>query len=247
MSGARDFYRITTVDETDSTNRQVREWAARGEGEGAVLIARAQTAGRGRMGRSFYSPAGTGLYLSVLLRPGLAAADASLLTTAAAVAGCRAIEAVTAKRPAIKWVNDLLLNGKKIAGILAEGVWGAYAVLGVGVNLCTPAGGFPPELEPIAGALYGEGPVREDERSGLAARFLEEFYTLYTRLPDTAFLKEYRARCITLGSRVLVPANAPYEAVAEDIDDAGALILRLDSGETRRLLAGEVSLRCRES
>ncbi len=243
MSGRQSVYRITRVAETDSTNARVKEWAARGESEGAVLIADAQSAGRGRLGRSFYSPSGTGLYMSVLLRPRLAAEDMPLLTTAAAVAACRAIEVAAGQRPAVKWVNDVFLCGRKVCGILVEGVPEQYAVLGAGMNLCAPPDGFPADIADIAGAIFQDRAAAEAQKNGLAARFLNEFWELYRLLPDTAYLAEYRARCMTLGRRVLVPGEPACEAVAVDIDGRGALILRTDDGQTRRVAAGEISLR----
>ena len=183
LRASRGFYRVTVVDEVDSTNARVKEWAKAGEAAGAVLIARSQSVGRGRRGRSFYSPAETGLYMSVLLRPAIAPGDTALITTAAAVAACRTVAASADLQLSIKWVNDLLLGSKKIGGILAEGVPAVYAVLGIGLNLCDPAGGFPMEIAQCAGSLLGVQPCGERQREGIAAHFLEELYVLTAALP----------------------------------------------------------------
>ena len=242
LATSRHFYRVTITDEVDSTNARVREWAESGEAAGAVLIAYSQRAGRGRRGRSFYSPAGTGLYMSALLRPELAPADTALITTAAAVAACRAVAASANLRLSIKWVNDLLLDGKKVGGILAEGVPAEHVVLGIGLNLCDPAGGFPEEIAQSAGSLLGAQPCDEQQREELAALFLDEIYALVTALPDTDFMWEYRARSVVLGRTVRVLSEPPYEAVAEAIDERGALIVRLADGRRICLSAGEVSV-----
>ena len=241
LKEAAGFYTLHTADEVDSTNARVKDWAAGGAPEGAVLIAERQSAGRGRRGRSFYSPEGTGLYMSILLRPAFAAEHTPLITTAAAVAVCRAIRE-TGADARIKWVNDVLIGERKVCGILCEGVPGAYAVLGIGVNLCDPAGGFPPELAAAAGSVFGAA-CTQNERCGLAARILEAFYSIYRALPDAAFMDEYRARNLVPGKRVRVLSEPPYEARAVSILDDGALLVQTDGGETRRIGSGEVSVR----
>ena len=243
LGAARHFYRVRAVEETDSTNARLKEWAAAGEAEGAVLMAGAQSSGHGRRGHDFFSPPGTGLYMSVLLRPKLDPADTALLTPLAAVAVCRAIGASAGQTPGVKWVNDIMLNGRKVGGILAEGLPGEYVVLGIGINLCDPPEGFPPEIAGLAGSVFGQKPCAEGEKSGLAARLLEELYALYTVLPDTAFMWEYRNLSVVLNRRVYVLAERGFEALAEDIDERGALIVRKDDGERVRLCAGEVSVR----
>lgn len=148
----------------ESTNLTARQLAAGGAPAGLVVLADRQCAGRGRLGRSFFSPAGCGLYMSIVLRPTIEASQAVLLTTAAAVAVCEAVEALTGQSPQIKWVNDVFLHGKKICGILTEAAFGAendrleYAVAGIGINVHTPPDGWPPELADIVGAVLP--PVR---------------------------------------------------------------------------------------
>ena len=190
-----------------STNDLVREAAVRGEAEGLAVIADTQTAGRGRQGRTFVSPSGTGAYLSLLLRPKLPAAEAVAITGIAAVAVVRALGDLGVGGAGIKWVNDIYLRGRKVCGILTEATLDMesggldYAVLGIGVNLFSPPGGFPPELTEIAGAVF-PGKPEDDERSRLIAAILDRFLPLYRALPDKGWLEEYRSRSILTGREV---------------------------------------------
>ena len=238
---------VEVIDECPSTNTLLKARAAE-LSPWHTVIARRQTGGRGRMGRSFCSPEGTGLYMSVLLRPQLAAAEAPLITTAAAVAVCRAVEALGSDRAEIKWVNDVLIHGRKVCGILTEAGAGAetgmldWAVLGVGINVLEPAGGFPAEIADIAGAVF---PRRErDMRARLAAAFLRRFYEIYTALPDRAFAAEYQARSCLVGRRVnVLRGGGSRGALALAVDDACRLVVRYEDGTEEALFSGEVSVR----
>ena len=243
--------RLQVEGEVDSTNACLRRAADAGEPEGLVLLASAQTAGRGRRGRRFYSPAGSGLYMSALLRPQLPAQDAALMTTLAAVAVAEAVEAACGRAAGIKWVNDVYLDGKKVAGILTEAALGCeagvldYAVVGVGVNLAPPPGGFPPALAGIAGALF-TAPPPGDAMARFAADVWERFFAGYRRLPDTGFLDGYRRRSFLLGQQieVLGPSGArPARALA--IDERAGLVVEYPSGARETLSSGEVSVRRR--
>ena len=244
----RDF-QITCVPSVDSTNRLLRTLAEQGAPEGAVVIALEQTGGRGRMGRTFYSPADTGVYLSLLLRPVNADPRQTVtLTAAAAVALCQAIEAVSGKCPQIKWVNDVFLEGKKICGILTEAAFGLesgapeYVVVGAGINAYAPEGGFPPELQEIAGALW-DSPV-PDVKNKLAAEFLNRFWALYAAGDPSAYLADYRRRSLVVGKDITVIAGGretPARAVG--IDENCRLLVRYESGETAALSYGEVRIR----
>ncbi|MDD4849491.1 MAG: biotin--[acetyl-CoA-carboxylase] ligase, partial [Gemmiger sp.] len=201
LEGPAAVLRPEALPTVDSTNAHLRTRAQNGEGEGLVLLAGEQTAGRGRAGRAFHSPAGTGLYLSILLRPALPAADAPLLTLAAAVAAAQAVEEVCNVPVEIKWVNDLLLGGKKICGILTEAALSLesggvdYAVLGVGINLAPPAGGWPEALGSLAGAVYpAAAAIPPGCRCRLAAAFLNAFWGYDLALPGRGFLPGYRRR-----------------------------------------------------
>ena len=228
------------LDEVSSTNDIAKAQARAGAAHGFAVLAARQSAGRGRMGRSFLSPEG-GLYLSAVLRPALPPERLPLVTPLAAVAVCRAIRAETGIDCRIKWVNDVLLDGGKLCGILCEGT-GSAVVCGIGINLRPPEGGWPPELRGLAAAL--PAPV---DRIGLARAVLRELLALCAALPDVAFLAEYRARSAVLGRAVTVrdPAG-DYTARAEAIDDRAGLVLALPDGARRTLRAGEISIKLRE-
>lgn len=229
---------LTVVEQTASTNTDLREQAAAGAPEGATLIAARQSGGRGRRGRTFASPEG-GVYLSTLLRPAQPT-DPGLITCRAAVAAARAVESLCPAEIGIKWVNDLYLNGRKLAGILAEGILapdGALSavVVGIGLNVC---GTLPPELDSIATTLEQEGfPLT---RETVAAAFLNEWERVQT---DPAWMAEYRRRSLVLGRDVTVlQGNTTYPATALSVTDGGHLRVRTADGETE-LTSGEVSVR----
>ena len=240
--GNESPYTLEVYDEITSTNTVMKanadhlpEWHA--------ILAGMQTAGRGRSGRSFYSPGATGLYLSVLLKPAISASDATRITTAAAVAACQAIEDCTDATPAIKWVNDVFVNGKKVCGILTEASLDlesgglAWAVMGIGFDVYEPEGGYPEELKEIAGAI---AKTREkDLRARLAAAFLRHFYELCRDL-----VEEYRKRSFLIGQSIEVyGSDKMIPAVAVDVDDECRLIVRYDDGREEALSSGEVRVR----
>lgn len=241
--------RVVYLPSVTSTNAVLREMAEQDAPAGTLVVASHQTAGRGRRGRSFLSPAGTGVYFSLLLRPRGAAEQATRLTAYAAVAAAEAVEAVSGRCAGIKWVNDVLLDGKKVCGILTEGAaeleGGSlrWAVLGVGINLCPPEGGFPDELAPIAGTLFDAQPD-----AGTVCRLVALFadrFTALARSDDAAgALKAYRSRCVTVGRPVTVLSPAgDYDALAEAVDDDFRLIVRTTDGQRAALSSGEVSVR----
>lgn len=246
----------------DSTNNVCKSKAAAGTADGYACIAANQTAGRGRRGRSFFSPDGTGLYLSMLLRPhGLSASEAQRFTTMAAVSVCEAIEEVTGKDPGIKWVNDIFINGRKVCGILTEASLDLessavdYAVVGIGINLFTPEGGFPEEISSVAGAVFSEDEVSSEDfpdiRSRLAASVISHFRRRYLAAcgPSGAgfasHISEYRRRCIVTGREinVIMPGSDPRPAIALDVDDECGLKVRYEDGTEETLRSGEISIR----
>ena len=241
-------FQITLAPSVGSTNTVLRALAEQGAPEGTVVIADEQTGGRGRMGRAFYSPAGSGIYLSLLLRPVNADPRQTVtLTAAAAVALCQAVETVSENGPQIKWVNDIFLNGRKISGILSEAAFGLesgvpeYVVVGVGINAYTPQGGFPPELAEIAGALW-ERPV-PGGKNRLAAEFLNHFWKFYAACDSGVFLEDYRRRSLVVGKDITVIAGGKETpAHALGIDDNCRLLVRYESGETAALSYGEVRI-----
>ena len=245
--------RVTVYDVLPSTNSALRERAEGGAPEGTVLIAAQQSAGRGRMGRSFYSPPDSGLYLSLLLRPTLPAEQAQRITTCAAVTTARAIEQIFGTPCTIKWVNDLFACGGKVCGILTEasldleGGGLQYAVLGIGINLAPPAGGFPPELRHVAASLL-DCRQGDDRRAALAAALLDCFLDEYPRLtePETSrrLLDEYRRRCHLIGRKVLaVRGGGSEEVTVLGIDDDYRLLVRRENGDTQALSSGEIRVR----
>lgn len=240
-------FRIEEHSTVASTNTLLQERARQGAPEGTVIIAAEQTAGRGRMQRPFFSPEGTGLYMSILLRPSLTADQMVFLTPAAAVAVSDAILSVTGIEVGIKWVNDLFYKKRKICGILTEASFGSngrltHAVLGIGINLAEPIGGFPENLCSIAGGLLEE--ASEEIRHALAQEILRRIDHYYTRLPETAFLTAYRDRSVLIGKEVTVHrGNNHKKATAIAIDDRCRLIVHYPDGTADTLAAGEVSLK----
>ncbi len=233
-----------------STNQVAKQLAIEGAPHATVVVAAQQTAGRGRNGRSFHSPAGTGLYLSILLRPKLTTMAAMRVTSAVAVAVCRAIERLVVVKAGIKWVNDILIDGKKVCGILTEGISGFESgriesvVVGIGVNVRTPQESFPEDVRPIAASLLDGKPSDPLSRNQLAAAIVDEVLTIMAQLESMAFLEEYRRRSVVLGANVLVVQGPhSYEAVVERIDDDGSLVVRASDTVVHTLNSGEISLR----
>lgn len=240
---------LAVLPEVGSTNAVVREKAMAGAPEGCVVIAASQTDGRGRVGRRFFSPAGTGIYMSLLLRPPHASPrQAVKLTTMAAVAACEAIEAVSGEQAQIKWVNDIFVAGKKVSGILTEASFGLedgfleYAVLGIGINAYPPPGGFPEELEGIAGAVFRQ--PRDDGKNRLAAGFLNRFMACYSAPEKSGYAGRYRSRSLVIGReiQVLSPGRS-QKAVALDVDEECRLIVQYPDGRVESLSSGEISVR----
>ena len=249
LGSACDALELHVLAETDSTNALVQQQAAAGAAEGYTIIANAQTAGKGRYGRPFYSPDGTGAYLSILLRPEHCPAQQSIrITTMAAAAMCRAIGEVSGETPGIKWVNDVFVRGKKICGILTEGSFSMetgmlqYAVLGVGVNVYEPGGGFPEELSEIAGSLFGA--PRSDMKNRLVAAFLNHLMAFYRAQDPAAVLDAYRSYSLVVGREVTVRApSGNRKALVLGIDENCHLDLRYDDGTEANLSCGEISVR----
>ncbi len=236
-------------EELDSTNSYLKELAAKGAQEGTVIIANRQSAGRGRLGRSFFSPEEKGIYMSILLRPDISLERAVLITSMAAVAVAEAIEQVSGIKTKIKWVNDIFLNKKKVCGILTEAGIDAetgaleYAVLGIGVNVGKMV--FPEELKHIATSVSNECGF-EVSKETLIDKILEQLEQWYPTIADGSFLEESKKRSILLGNdiRVIdetVPGGS-YSAKAVDINELGNLIIERE-GKLQVLNSGEVSIR----
>jgi BirA family biotin operon repressor/biotin-[acetyl-CoA-carboxylase] ligase len=234
---------IDARDEVDSTQAELARLAAVGAAEGTVVTARHQRAGRGRLGRSWWDRAGESLLLSVLLRPSVAPARAPQLTLVGALAVVDAVAAETGLAPGIRWPNDVTVAGRKICGVLAEAATTAdgrleRVILGIGLNVNQD--GFPTEVAARAASLrLLTGRVQDAPRlletllTALDARYRE------FRAADGALHAAWRRHCVTLGQRVRAADGA--EGVAEDLDEAGGLLVRADDGTVRRVASGEIA------
>ncbi len=238
-------------DTIDSTNTQAKALAKRGAPHGAVLMAKQQTAGRGRMGRSFHSPAADGLYLSVILRPNCPPEQLMHLTCAVAVAVCDGIEKVTGFRPGIKWINDLVAGKRKLGGILTELSIDPttqlvdFAVVGIGINCFQKPSAFPPELREIAISLQthtGKAP----DLPRLSGAIIVELWNMDKILlsQKEQIMLRYKNDCITLGQDViLLRGSEKRSGTALDLDSDGQLIVRFADGKVEAVNSGEVSCR----
>ena len=234
----------------DSTNTRARELARQGAPHGTTLIADHQTGGRGRRGRSFHSPAGSGIYMSVILRPCCKPQQIMHLTCAAAVAMCDAVEHAVGFRPGIKWTNDLVYCKRKIAGVLTELGFDShgnvdFAVIGIGINCCQQESDFPEDIRQIAGSLFSVS-GKEIDRAVVAAAMVDALYRMDAELLTNKahILNRYRHDCITLGREIsLVRGDDIRHGTALDIDDDGALVVRFADGNTEIVNSGEVSVR----
>lgn len=240
---------IRVFSETSSTNDIVDKLAHDGVAEGIVVFAESQTRGRGRMGRTWVSPAGRGLWLSVLLRPKMHPQEATKLTIMSAVAVARAVEKQTGLNPEIKWPNDLVFGRRKCGGILIE--LGAeldhirHVVLGIGLDVNIPAEDLPDELKPLATSLQIEA-GRPVDRPALAATLLRELDAVYQRLAEGDFHEladEWMRRCSTLGRRLTIRhGDRALTGTAEALDEDGALLVRNAHGHVERVMGGDVTL-----
>ena len=228
-------------DEIDSTNAEAKRLLRGGKDElyGTVITARRQTAGRGRLGRSFASPGGDSVYASFILKPPENPAE-QLITSLAAVAVCLAIEKTTSYKPGIKWINDILVDGKKICGILAESVPGAV-VLGIGVNVNLSEDDLPEELHDIAGSLK----MDIETRTLFFDTLTEEVFrcmAIADTEKTTSLMDEYRERSVLLRKPVYIGSDG-IPAFCDSIADDGALIVRYEDGSIDELRSGGISVR----
>ena len=243
-SELREKLSVSVVPAVGSTNTELKTLAEKGGPDGTVLIAIEQTAGRGRLGRSFYSPKDTGLYMSIILRPELSVSESLNITACAAVAAAQAIDKIAGVETQIKWVNDIYLGGKKVCGILTEASMNFesgilnYAVLGIGINLTTTD--FPEDLQSVAASVSNRS---EDLRSFIAAEFLNTFFKYYKNLSAREFMSEYRSRSMLTDKEIaFVWGNKTFNGTVKGIDDTMRLVVRLGSGEETAFSSGEVQL-----
>lgn len=241
---------MVVIDETDSTNNYAKELASAGAVHGTTVIADRQTAGKGRMGRRFESPSGTGVYISVVIRPDMSVEEAQLITSCAACAAAEAAEELCGKTVAIKWVNDLYMNGKKICGILTEASLSLemqaldYAVIGIGINVLSAKQLFSDELNSIATSIEDEAGVKIS-RNSLCTAVLNKLEEQLKDISSRSFLEDYRRREMLSGN--MITANAGGMQItgkAVGIDENANLIIELSDGTRKALSSGEASL-CR--
>lgn len=242
---------IQVYDKITSTFDVLRPLAEADGKEGEVAVAIEQTAGKGRRGNKFFSPKGTGLYFSFLLRPRLSAKDSLSLTACAAAAVALAIEDCAGVEAEIKWVNDVFVNGKKVCGILTEAALDLesgglqYAIVGIGVNLLLPEEDLPEELRSVVGAVYQQPPARDHElRSQMAGAILNRFFAYYADLENKPFFGDYRRRSLVIGKRLIATEGSTTRPVtALDVEPDFTLKVREEDGSISRLSSGEVRVK----
>ena len=234
----------------DSTNQEAKRLLTTKITKDTIIVAAFQSEGRGRLGRKFYSPLNTGLYLSYIVTQPLSIVDALKITSSASVAASRAIEDVVDTTIQIKWVNDLFKDGKKVAGILTEGVSNFESgkvesvIIGIGINLFPPKGGFPLELKEIATTLLNS---EKDIINQLVSALITQFIRVLDTLQDTSIMDEYRTRSCILDSPITVMVNNnSYPAHVIAIEDDGSLRVKDEKGNIIHLNSGEISIRKRE-
>lgn len=242
---------LYVYDEVDSTNEEVKRLAAKGAGHGTLAVANQQTAGKGRLGRYFYSPDQTGIYMSLLLKLGLNFSESLLVTTAASVAVCRAIEEVCGISCGIKWVNDIYLHNKKICGILTEAVMDpaegriSGMICGIGINVGRKE--FPEEAGKLADSLYQTDEIEAELLNHLTAAVYKHLMELCEKLPDKSYMEEYRERSVVLGKAIRYTDHGSWKnAYVTGINEEGGLELQTETEGALTLASGEISVRVRE-
>lgn len=249
LSGHPWREQILWFDEIDSTNALARQMAFDGCPSGTCILAGKQTNGHGRMGRSFSSPGGMGVYLSCILRPNCPPNQLMHLTCAAAVAAANAVHDAAGLDCGIKWTNDLVVGAKKLGGILTSlqidpqtGLVSA-AIIGIGINCLQKAEDFPPEIRDIATSLSMHTP--RSAPASLAAALISQLHQMDTHLQNkTQIMASYKTNCVTLGKEVSwVVGDMLHHGIALDLDEDGGLILQLSDGSRKTAAFGEVSIR----
>lgn len=246
LEGFSPKIKIRVLKSIDSTNNEAKRMAMNGAEDWTLVVAEEQTHGRGRRGRNFYSPAHSGIYMSLILKPALSLEDITLITTGTSVAICRAIENLFDLKPQIKWINDIYIENKKICGILTEGVTdfetgGIEAVvLGIGINFSTD--NFPEEILEKAGSLMVTK-ISQVSRNELAAQIVKEIYRVMENIQNREYLDEYRERSWILGEMIdVITPEETYRAKALDIRENGALVVEHEDGSIETLISGEISI-----
>jgi BirA family transcriptional regulator, biotin operon repressor / biotin---[acetyl-CoA-carboxylase] ligase len=248
--GGAMWKEVVCYKSVDSTNDTAAALClSRKPAGGTVIVADTQEKGRGRLGRQWISPPGLNIYMSIVLVPSIGPKDATLLTVLSAVACTKALRERCGVDISIKWPNDLMIKGKKVGGILTETRVDhdriAWAVIGIGINVNMDSGSFPAAIRKTATSIKAEG-GKHHSRSGLIAAILEEFEKSYSTLVNkgrTSLINKWRQLSCTPGKHVCVTeGNRQISGFAEDIDDEGMLLVRLPSGELKRIGAGDLTV-----
>ncbi len=238
---------ITIFEELDSTNNYLKKLGSQGEKENQLVIALSQTGGRGRMGRYFYSPNGTGIYFSLLLHPEFSAEKSLFLTVMAAVSVAETAMKYNKNDVKIKWVNDIYIDGKKVCGILTEGSVNAskkldYAVVGIGINVIAPQNGFPDDIKDIATSIFlGKTEVNIKEK--IVADVVNKFFSMYNG-DDNNFIKRYKEYSYLTGKEInIISGDKTRPATVIDITDDCHLLVKNENDEIEEISSGDVSVR----
>ena len=235
---------VYCFEEIDSTNTFAKTLARDGASELTIVTADRQTAGRGRLGRSFYSPKDTGIYLSIIVRPSFCFEDAFLITPSVAVGISTLLDKYSIESQ-IKWVNDIYVKSKKVCGILTESAFNSngktdWAVIGIGINLVKSENGFPDEISNIADALFkSEADFGSKEK--FTAEIISSVISVYKDLPSTDFVETYRERSYLTGKDVLLPNGETVRVLG--IDDRCGLTVKHADGRTGTITSSDVSVK----
>ena len=238
---------ITIFNELDSTNNYLKKLGSEGEKENQLVIALSQIGGRGRMGRSFYSPNGTGIYFSLLLHPEFSAEKSLLLTVMAAVSVAETIMKYNKNDVKIKWVNDIYIDGKKVCGILTEGSINSdkkldYAVVGIGINIITPENGFPKHIKDIATAIF-PGKTEENIKEKIVAEVVNRFFQMYNG-NDKEYIRRYKEYSYLTGKEInIISGEITRPVTVIDITDNCHLLVKNENGDIEEISSGDVSVR----
>ncbi len=238
-------YSIHVYKTVDSTNNIAKKISVDGMKNELIVVAEEQTAGRGRMGRAFFSPAKTGIYMSIVLHPGRNISELATITVKVCVAVCRVLDRFMDLKCEIKWVNDIYMDGKKVGGILTEAVTDFESgmvesiIIGIGLNIKTEIEDFPEELSSVAGSIFPGNITRNQ----IIAEIINELFSLYQDTDDKIIMEEYRKRCFLVGRNInYYISGIAYEGKVIDINDLGNLVIINKAGEKFILNSGEVTL-----
>ncbi len=238
---------IKIFDELDSTNNYLKKLGSSGGKETQLVIAESQTSGRGRMGRSFYSPNGTGVYFSLLLHPDISAEKSLFLTVMAAVSVAETVMKHNKNDVKIKWVNDIYIDGKKVCGILTEGAINSnkmldYAVVGIGINVIASENGFPDDIKDIATAIF-PGNTEDNIKEKIVADIVNRFFKMYNG-NDNDYVERYKKYSYLTGKEInIISGDTVRPATVIDITDDCHLLVKNENNEIEEISSGDVSVR----